>query len=336
MKRANKLPDGKERNRTRKGLALEIGVFLVLGVIIIFRIKEQLIMYSDNILFSINNGAPSFGTEIDCMDAIITVYRDQRVEVTMNDEQRLTIAQFYLDNKDYKKIKWIASPRKIARLKIGFDIGACDSSSSYIALYDENDEITKVVGGYAIFGLRFNLIYDKIHEILEPYGIKEKIQAYKQEYRSMLAEVGTYNFSSNILFSTNHGAAGFGTEADCTDATIVVYTDKTVRVFMDVDDKPEVASFELTEEDYRKLEMVASPQKISRIMTLDDWGVCDGNSSDITLYDENDEILVTKGGYMVIGKEYHKIYNEIHQILSPYGIEKKVEEYRDFMRKEDK
>lgn len=336
MKRVNKSQEDKESSRTRKELVLEIGAFFILGVILFFRIKGQFVTYSDNILFSINNGAPSFGTEIDCMDAIITVFRDQRVEVSMNDEQHLTIAQFYLDDKDYKKIKWIASPRKIARLKMGLDIGACDSSSSYITLYDENDEITKVVGGYAVFGLRFNLIYDKIHEILEPYGIKEKIKAYKQEYRSMLAEVGTYNFSSNILFSTNQGAAGFGTEADCTDATIVVYTDKTVRVFMDVDDKPEVASFKLTEEDYRKLEMVASPQKISTLMVLDDWNVCDGNASDITVYDENDEILVTKGGYMVIGNEYHKIYNEIHQILEPYGIEKKVEEYRNIMREEYK
>lgn len=321
-------------SKSKKGIFLGVGLLLVVLVGLILWRKETSVTYSDNILFAINSGEPSYGTEIDCIEATITVYRDQRVEVTMDDEHCLTIAQFYLTDKDYSKMKWIASPRRIASLRVGENLSTCDGNNNYIYLYDENDEITKAVGGYATYGRRFNFTWSEIHEILEPYGIKEKIQAYKQEYRSMLAEVGTYNFSFNILFSTNHGAAGFGTEADCTDATIVVYTDKTVRMFMDVEDKPEVASFELTEEDYRKLEMVASPQKISTLMVMDDFGVCDGNSSNITLYDENDEILVTKGGYMVSGKEYNKIYYEIHQILEPYGIEKKVEEYRNFMRKE--
>lgn len=145
-----------------------------------------------------------------------------------------------------------------------------------------------------------------------------------------------YRFSSNILFSINNGAAGFGTIADCTDAEIVVYTDRTVRVFMCVEGNPEIMSVTLTEEEYAKLSSIASPQEICRLKVREDYNVCDGNSSDITLYDENDEKLMSRGGYMVEGKKYHEIYNGVKEILAPYGIEKKVEEYRDFMREEDR
>ena len=58
------------------------------------------------------------------------------------------------------------------------------------------------------------------------------------------------NYSENILFSVNSGAAGYGTLEECTDATIMIYTDKTIRVFMDTEDNPEIASFELSDEDY--------------------------------------------------------------------------------------
>lgn len=142
------------------------------------------------------------------------------------------------------------------------------------------------------------------------------------------------SYSDHILFSTNHGASGFGTIADCADATIMVYTDRTVRVFMDVNDNPEIATFTLSEVDYEHLAAIASPQIIYNLKTKDDPNVCDGSSSYITIYDENDEMLVSKGGYMALGKKYNEIYNEIHATLIPYGITEKVEEYRECMRAE--
>ena len=139
------------------------------------------------------------------------------------------------------------------------------------------------------------------------------------------------DYSDNILFSINNGAAGFGTIADCTDATIVVYKDRTVRVFMHTENYPEIAVITLSEEDYNALAELASPAKISRLKTVEDWATCDGSSYYITVYGLNDEELLSKGGYMPIGKKFWKMYKGIKEVLESYGIPELVDEYRKEM-----
>ena len=57
--------------------------------------------------------------------------------------------------------------------------------------------------------------------------------------------------------------------------------------------------------------------------------VCDGNSTHIILYDEDDERLIYKGGYMPEGKRFWEIYNGIREILVKYDVARVVEEGRD-------
>ncbi len=47
--------------------------------------------------------------------------------------------------------------------------------------------------------------------------------------QTIMEQEPAINYSENILVSINSGALGYGTLAECTDADIVVYTDKTVR-----------------------------------------------------------------------------------------------------------
>lgn len=135
-------------------------------------------------------------------------------------------------------------------------------------------------------------------------------------------------YSENILLSLNNGAAGFGTMADCTDATIMIYTDRTVKVFMDIENCPEIASLELSEEEYEEILEIASPKEISNLKVRNDMDVCDGSSYYITLYDKNDKELLSKGGYMPEGKKFWNIYRGIKEILAPYDINEIVDEYR--------
>lgn len=139
------------------------------------------------------------------------------------------------------------------------------------------------------------------------------------------------NYSENILFSVNSGAAGYGTLEECTDATIMIYTDKTIRVFMDTEDNPEIASFELLDEDYKKLAELAKPDEISSLQVENDKDACDGSSYYISLYDEKDEMVISKGGYMPMGEEFWETYSAIKDILEPYDIEEIVDAYRDTM-----
>ena len=138
-------------------------------------------------------------------------------------------------------------------------------------------------------------------------------------------------YSRNILFSINNGASGYGTEAECTDADIVVYRDKIVRVFMCMENSPEVAEFELSEEDYNKLLELTKPDRIVGFEIENDIEACDGSFYDITLYDENDEKVIYRGGYMPIGEEFWEAYRSIKDILKPYGIKESVDAYRETM-----
>ena len=137
-------------------------------------------------------------------------------------------------------------------------------------------------------------------------------------------------FSNNILLSINSGAAGEGTLADCTDATIIIYKDRTVKIHMHVTGYPEIGSVTLSEEDYNAITEIASPEEIAGYQVTDGEG-CDGSSYYISLYDENDEEAIIKGGYMAVGEEFGATYRAIHEILEAYKIKDIVNEYRATM-----
>ncbi len=134
-------------------------------------------------------------------------------------------------------------------------------------------------------------------------------------------------YSDNILLSLNNGAPGFGTRAECTDAEIFIYTDGTIKVIVYYPEELEIASLELSQEDYEELYELADRKKISKLK-VKDGEAADGSSYYITLYDENDEELLYKGGYMPVGKAFWEMYDGIKEILKPYGISEIVVDYR--------
>ncbi len=143
-------------------------------------------------------------------------------------------------------------------------------------------------------------------------------------------------YSENILFSINHGAPGFGTAAECTDAEIVVYTDCSVKVMMvsaDYSEMIEAGSVVLSENDYERLTLIADRDRIFDLR-VEDGEADDGSSYDITLYDQNDEELISKGGYMPVGDEFWEIYNGIKDILKPYEIGEIVKKHREALSEE--
>ncbi len=138
-------------------------------------------------------------------------------------------------------------------------------------------------------------------------------------------------YSENILFSIDHGAPGFGTQAQCADAEIYVHTDKTARVFMtstDYKEFIEISRVELSDKDYEKLEELCAPEKIKAIKTRE-TDATDGSSYHITLYGENDEQVFSTGGYMPEGKKFWETRDAVLEILFSYGIHDTVVEYRE-------
>ena len=146
------------------------------------------------------------------------------------------------------------------------------------------------------------------------------------------AKTEDIKFSESILLSINNGAPGFGTIEDCVDAEIFIYTDRTIKVVVYHPAELEIASLEMTEEDYDKLTEIAVPQKISKLKIEEDQGVSDGSSYHIALYGEQDESVCYKGGYMPKGKKFWEVYHGVKEILQPYGIGDIVESYRESLR----
>lgn len=144
-------------------------------------------------------------------------------------------------------------------------------------------------------------------------------------------------FSDNILFSINAGASGYGTKAECTDAEITVYTDRSVKIFMvesDYKTIAEIGAVALSEKDYEQLTALADREKLYHLKVEEDIEATDGSSYHITLYDENDEVLITKGGYMPDSKEFLELYRNIQEIFSHYDIDLIVEAHREILDKE--
>lgn len=136
------------------------------------------------------------------------------------------------------------------------------------------------------------------------------------------------SFSDNILLSINDPGEGFGSDAERANATIMIYTDGSIRVFMNIEGHPEIASFKMTEDEYKELSEIANPEEINNYVVEEDWEVLDGYYTYITLYDKNDEVAVEKGGYMPKEGPFLDTYRAIKDILEPYGIPEIADDYR--------
>ncbi len=138
-------------------------------------------------------------------------------------------------------------------------------------------------------------------------------------------------YSENILVSIDYGGVGFGTMADCADAEVYFHTDRTVHIFMpdsDYSKDIEIGDFKLSESDFEKVKELSKPEKITKIRTTEK-DACDGTSSYITLYGEDDAEIFRVGGYMPDGKEFWDTREAIIEIAESYGLEDIVEKHRD-------
>lgn len=142
--------------------------------------------------------------------------------------------------------------------------------------------------------------------------------------------------SRNILFSIDYPGAGMGTRAMCAGAEVYVMTDRTIRIEMADKGFEGIKVFEpipLSAEDYEALKTLGSPRKISALRVRDGEG-CDGTSRYITLYDQNDEVILRRGGYMPIGRKFKKTYRELQSILGRYGVDEIITDWRGQLESE--
>lgn len=90
----------------------------------------------------------------------------------------------------------------------------------------------------------------------------------------------------------------------------------------------EIGSVELSEDDYEQLTALADRKKIYNLKVEEELDATDGSSYHISLYDENDEVLVYKGGYMPKSEEFWELYKDIHEIFDLYDIDQIIDDHR--------
>ncbi len=212
-----------------------------------------------------------------------------------------------------------------------------ENEGTYLGYKHKKNEVFYVISVWdCVYNADAELVYDNIEELTSDSTLYI-IYLSDGEFSIMKAdmekdyELDDVSLSENILFSINNGAKGYGMEWECTDATIMVYTDKTVHVFMDTDNNPEVCVLTLSDEDYEKLQKLTLPEAIMDIETEEELEAMDGSTYFIKLYGEDDKEFFVVGGYMPEGETFWKTYEEIKDILKPYGIEEEVEAYRNRM-----
>lgn len=135
--------------------------------------------FNGNILFSINHGAPGFGTRAECADAEIVVHTDRSVRILMEEPGFETVGEIgtvTLSKEDYEKLDKLIDREQFCNIQVE-DGDALDGSSSHITLYDENDETFASKGGYMPVGDEYQQLYADIKEILRQYPIDEIVEA---------------------------------------------------------------------------------------------------------------------------------------------------------------
>lgn len=134
--------------------------------------------FSDTILVSYDGYGQGMGTEIDCMDALVTIYKNHEVIVTMCTTDNPEVVSFTLTDEEYNSIEALVDPYEIATLYVQGDQAVCDGTCYYLTVYDEADNpISK--GAYMPTTKKFWDIRDGITDILEPYGIRDYVFEYK-------------------------------------------------------------------------------------------------------------------------------------------------------------
>lgn len=135
-----------------------------------------------------------------------------------------------------------------------------------------------------------------------------------------------------LWFGIHIPGEGYGTLADQTGGDVLVYSDGSVRVVMDTEDRPEIATFALSEADVQALKTLVQPRRLLSLPVKEGYGdVCDGSSYYIMIYDESTHQEQWIGGYRPSNEEFWEVYTPISGLLADYGVYEMVDAYRTTM-----
>ena len=126
-------------------------------------------------------------------------------------------------------------------------------------------------------------------------------------------------FSEEYLVGLDYGGMGWGTIYQTIDARVIICTNHDVLIYMptDIDINAREKSLELvetltlTDEQYENIENSLDRKKLYKLIVISNSQICDGDNYTLYLYDKEQNIAKSCGGYMPITKKFWDIYDAI-------------------------
>ena len=124
--------------------------------------------------------------------------------------------------------------------------------------------------------------------------------------------------SSEYYCGTYYGGCGYGTFYDCFSGEVIVCTNKDLLVYMPKDDSREyilAETLKLTDVQYDGIVSSINREELYYLDPKEQIEICDGDSSYIKLYDENNELLKNCGGYMPANQSFLNMQKSLYNYL---------------------
>ncbi|MBR6147057.1 MAG: hypothetical protein IKQ44_01740 [Lachnospiraceae bacterium] len=155
--------------------------------------EKEDIRFSDEYLVGFDYGGSSWGEFYECISARVIVCTNKDVLIYMpaydsihtNSPELELVDTLTLSDEQYENIEKGVNRKKLYRLKIIPERDVCDGSSTYLLLYDKNENVLKACGGYEPRNKKFWEMYSAVIDNIPTEKINSIRDEYIEKYRNL-------------------------------------------------------------------------------------------------------------------------------------------------------
>ena len=153
--------------------------------------SKEKVEFSDEYLVGFDFGGSSWGDFYDCISVRVIICTNRDVLVFARSMETVhgrngeleQIAKLSLTEDQYSNIEKKLDREKLYNMKIKSDEGACDGSSYYLILYDQDKNVAKNCGAYMPLTKAFMNVYDSVMDNIPKEELREIRNAYVEAVR---------------------------------------------------------------------------------------------------------------------------------------------------------
>lgn len=135
-------------------------------------------------------------------------------------------------------------------------------------------------------------------------------------------------FSDEYLVGTYYGGAGWGEFYECLSARLIVCTNHELLVYLPLTEPYKVLDYQLaetltlTDAQYQAIARGLDREKLYTLDPQEDREVCDGGTTELLLYDKEQNVAKACGGYMPQNEDFWEMYHAVIDNLPTDTLDK--------------